>query len=245
MNENILPHDHGNRRCAQSLRGAVERTEDFVAVSDVFKLLSDTNRLRVYWFLCHCEECVVNISAVLKMSSPAVSHHLKMLKDGGLIQSRRDGKEVYYKARECESGKLLHTAIEKIVEMSCPRKMSDECKMCKRCSDEQFLIMNSVHEYLVENLDKRITIEGVAKKFLMNTTTLKLLFKSVYGTSVAAHVKEHRMRKAKELLLNSEMSILQISHSVGYENTGKFAGAFKETYGDTPNAMRRKNKNNL
>ena len=42
-----------------------------------------------------CEECVLNISAMLEMSSPAVSHHLRPLKNSGLIVSRREGKEVY------------------------------------------------------------------------------------------------------------------------------------------------------
>ena len=42
-----------------------------------------------FWLLCHCEECVINIVALVEMSSPAVSHHLKQLRSGGLITSRR------------------------------------------------------------------------------------------------------------------------------------------------------------
>ena len=56
-------------------------------------LLSDPSRLRIFWLLCHCEECVMNISALVDMSSPAVSHHLRNLKASGLIVSRREGKE--------------------------------------------------------------------------------------------------------------------------------------------------------
>ncbi len=43
------------------------------------------------------------------------------------------------------------------------------------------------------NLDRRITIEDLSRQYLMNPTTLKAMFKSVYGTYLAAHVKEHRM----------------------------------------------------
>ena len=39
---------------------------------------------------------MINISAMVEMSSPAVSHHLKLLKSANLITSRREGKEVYY-----------------------------------------------------------------------------------------------------------------------------------------------------
>ena len=54
------------------------------------------------------------------MTSPAVSHHLKQLKARGLIVSRREGKEVYYKAADTEQAQLLHNVIEKLMEMACP-----------------------------------------------------------------------------------------------------------------------------
>ena len=94
--------------------------EDFSVVSDIFKLLSDSSRIRIFWLLCHCEECVLNLSAIMGMSSPAVSHHLKQLKAGGLIVSSRKGKEVYYKAADTVQAELLHHVIEKMVAISCP-----------------------------------------------------------------------------------------------------------------------------
>ena len=63
-----------------------------------------------------------DLSALVDMSSPAVSHHLKQLKAGGLIVSRREGKEVYYKAADTEQVELLHHAIEDLVKIACPSK---------------------------------------------------------------------------------------------------------------------------
>jgi DNA-binding transcriptional ArsR family regulator len=57
---------------------------------------------------------------MVEMSSPAVSHHLKMLKAGRLIVSRREGKEVYYKAANTQQAELLHQMIETLLEISCP-----------------------------------------------------------------------------------------------------------------------------
>ena len=54
------------------------------------------------------------------MTSPAVSHHLRQLKSRGLIVSRRDGKEVYYRAADTEQAQILHHMIEKMVEIFCP-----------------------------------------------------------------------------------------------------------------------------
>lgn len=65
-------------------------------------------------------ECVINLSSIVGMSSPAVSHHLRQLKNSGLIVSRREGKEVYYRAADTEQAQLLHHMIEKMVEIACP-----------------------------------------------------------------------------------------------------------------------------
>ena len=81
----------------------------------MFRLLDDGNRVRIFWILCHCEECVINLSSLMEMSSPAVSHHLRQLKAGGLLTGRRAGKEVYYKAADSEPARLLRHTIEKIM----------------------------------------------------------------------------------------------------------------------------------
>ena len=94
--------------------------EDLQIVADLFKQMSDQSRIRIFWLLCHCEECVINISSLVEMSSPAVSHHLKQLKITGLIVSRREGKEVYYKAADTVQAHLLHHMIEQVIQISCP-----------------------------------------------------------------------------------------------------------------------------
>ncbi len=121
MADKQLPHHHAHTQEAAKLSGQLTRLEDFQVVAEVFKQLSDSSRVRIFWLLCHCEECVINISALVDMSSPAVSHHLRQLKTSGLIVSRRVGKEVYYKAADTEESQLLHRTIEKIMEMTCPK----------------------------------------------------------------------------------------------------------------------------
>ena len=88
---------------------------------EIFKQLGDTTRIRIFWLLCHCEECVINIAAILDMSSPAVSHHLRPLRSSGLIVSRREGKEVYYQAADTSRSRLLHQMIEQVMEIACPK----------------------------------------------------------------------------------------------------------------------------
>ena len=95
-------------------------TSTIQTVSDAMKQLGDPSRLRIFWLLCHCEACLLDLSAMMDMSSPALSHHLKLLKACGLIVSRREGKEVYYRASDNVQASELHHVIEHVAEIACP-----------------------------------------------------------------------------------------------------------------------------
>jgi DNA-binding transcriptional ArsR family regulator len=113
-----LPHNHGEH-IAHIMENS-PTPEQFVDISLLLRQLGDGSRLRLFWILCHCEECVINLSALMEMSSPAVSHHLKQLRGSNLIVSRRDGKEVYYRAADNTRARLLHQLIEQLIEHICP-----------------------------------------------------------------------------------------------------------------------------
>jgi DNA-binding transcriptional ArsR family regulator len=121
MPEYSLPHHHhDNEGHIQEIKHQLERVDEFQTVAAVFKQLDDSSRLRIFWLLCHREECVINIASLMDMTGPAVSHHLKQLKSGGLITSRREGKEVYYRAADTRQSQLLHHTIEQIMAVVCP-----------------------------------------------------------------------------------------------------------------------------
>ena len=117
MSQN-LPHQHGSNEA--KIRAHLPSREEVAGVAEAMKQLGDPTRLQIFWLLCHCEECVINISSMVDMSSPAVSHHLRQLKTSGLITSRREGKEVYYKAAKTPQAQLLHHVIEQMMEIACP-----------------------------------------------------------------------------------------------------------------------------
>ncbi len=106
--------------------------------------------------------------------------------------------------------------------------------------------IRKIHDQLLQHMEQRITIEELSKQYLINQTTLKNVFKSVYGTSIAAHIKEHRMRQAARMLIESNMNIAEIAQAVGYDSQSKFTTAFKAYFKVLPREYRKnKTKQNI
>ena len=101
---------------------SVSQHPDFRLVCELFRQLSDETRIRIFWILCHREECVQEIAALMEMSSAAISHHLRRLRACALIISRREGKEVYYRAADTKEARFLHQMIEDLLDITCPQE---------------------------------------------------------------------------------------------------------------------------
>jgi ArsR family transcriptional regulator len=68
----------------------------------VMKALSDPNRVKIVKLLGEKELCVCEITALLGLAQPTVSRHLKILEDGGLVESWKDGSWVNYRISKDE-----------------------------------------------------------------------------------------------------------------------------------------------
>jgi ArsR family transcriptional regulator len=69
-------------------------------VAALMKALSDPVRLRLMSLIAAADEaCVCDLTAPFAVSQPTISHHLKVLRDAGLVDSERRGTWVYYRAR--------------------------------------------------------------------------------------------------------------------------------------------------
>ena len=113
-----LPHHHSEH--SRSLLEGLPEAASFETLAELYRQPSDGSRLRLFWILCHCGECVIDLAAMMQMSSPALSHHLRQLKAAGLIVSRREGKEVYYRSADTREARLLHQQIEALMTLTCP-----------------------------------------------------------------------------------------------------------------------------
>ena len=70
--------------------------QEVIALSRLFGLLGDPTRVRIMLLLCRGELNVSRLCQVLGLPQPTVSHHLGLLRRGGLLTTRREGKSIHY-----------------------------------------------------------------------------------------------------------------------------------------------------
>lgn len=68
-----------------------------VAENKIFQTLADPSRRAIFEALTHGEAAVKDLTTRFAISQPAVSQHLAILKDAGLVNGRREGRSVYYR----------------------------------------------------------------------------------------------------------------------------------------------------
>lgn len=89
-----------------------------------------------------------------------------------------------------------------------------------------------------ENIESPFTIIELARQVGINQSKLKSGFKTVFGTTVFGYLQQIRMAEARKHLLDTRLSVQEISNLVGYQNMSNFSAAFKNIYGYSPAKLR-------
>jgi ArsR family transcriptional regulator len=96
------------------LKWRINSDKLFSEIAGELKILSDESRIRILILLNTVKELNVNeIASFVNISPSAVSHQLKVLKDLGAVDYRRDGKELYYYLKENGSAESLDFLLKK------------------------------------------------------------------------------------------------------------------------------------
>lgn len=80
----------------QKVKTEMLNEERFYELADLFKVFSDSTRIKILWALSLGELCVCDIATSLGMSQSAISHQLRLLKQAKLVKYKKVGKVVYY-----------------------------------------------------------------------------------------------------------------------------------------------------
>lgn len=78
------------------VKSCIPKEETLFDLSELFKVLGDSTRIKILCALLQAEMCVCDIAALLNMTQSAISHQLRVLKGARLVKHRKEGKVVYY-----------------------------------------------------------------------------------------------------------------------------------------------------
>lgn len=90
--------------------------DELYDLSDFFKVLGDSTRVRIMWALDESEMCVCDIAVLLNMTKSAVSHQLKLLRTSNLVKYRKEGKVVFYSLSDDHVKEILEKGLVHIRE---------------------------------------------------------------------------------------------------------------------------------
>ncbi|MBR0409611.1 MAG: response regulator [Eubacterium sp.] len=100
--------------------------------------------------------------------------------------------------------------------------------------------MKSVIDYIERNLKRGISLEDVANHVNISTYYLSKIFKKEMGVNFITYVTDRKMDLAKEMLINTDIPVLNIALDLAYNEANYFSKAFKKKTGLTPSEYREK-----
>lgn len=81
-------------------------------------------------------------------------------------------------------------------------------------------------------------LESLAQKVGSSLSALKTDFKIVFGEPIYQYFRNHQLLYAKQLIIEGNLQINEIAHTIGYQNASKFSAAFKEQIGQLPSEIK-------
>ncbi len=103
-----------------SVQRNMPQESELYDLSDFFKVLGDSTRVKIMWALDEHELCVCDLAALLNMTKSAISHQLRALREANLVINRRDGKNIYYALADHHVQQIFEMGLEHIRE-TCSR----------------------------------------------------------------------------------------------------------------------------
>ena len=99
--------------------------------------------------------------------------------------------------------------------------------------------VKEIHALITSKLEKTFTVEELSDISGVPPTSLRKVFKAVYGAPVYQYMKAYKMKAAAEMLISERsLNIADIAQRLGYDNASKFSAAFRDVMGVTPQNYR-------
>lgn len=99
-----------------NVKKRMPQEDELYDLSDFFKVLGDSTRIKILWALDESEMCVCDLAVLLNMTKSAISHQLSSLKQANLVKYRKEGKVVYYSLADDHVKEIYEKGLDHIRE---------------------------------------------------------------------------------------------------------------------------------
>ena len=175
------------------------------------------------------------------------SHHVACYAMFGPVANRKDKRELNRLIRHNRSTDNALTPNEPIQYHS-DEQIQTAAKLLAFCA-EHIMLKDIVSvgksqqfvrakEYIDAHLSEDLDIRDIFAYAATSRTDLYNIFRHEYSAGIAHYIKEKRMKKAKELLKTTDLSVAEISGQVGFSNYNYFSRIFKQHFGVSPHRYR-------
>lgn len=155
-------------------------------------------------------------------------------------------KEIYEEMDMVESPKL-QKVIEDIYQSGSLNDICSYVEMVIREFEEQNEVseegarddIEKVKKYISTHIEENLSIDRLAGQVYLSPGYLSYIFKKETGMNLSRYIKECRMEKAKALLKETNMKIVQVGKEVGFSNVSYFCQSFREYCGVSPEKYRK------
>lgn len=114
--EEMCEITHVHESVVEQVQSKMPDDDTLCDVAEMFKVFGDVTRTKILSALFEAELCVCDICEIVKMSSSAVSHQLRILRQTKIVKSRRSGKEMYYSLDDDHIAKIYRMALDHLDE---------------------------------------------------------------------------------------------------------------------------------
>jgi len=114
--ENLCPEHDRHTSDTDVGRQTLPTDNHLFELADLFKMFSDSTRVRILCALFRQELCVASIAELLEMGQSAISHQLRLLRAAALVKTRREGKSIFYSLDDVHVELIIEMGLQHILE---------------------------------------------------------------------------------------------------------------------------------
>lgn len=222
--EQILARENSNETMPESLLEEFEeglRLRNLAKLRESLDLLIKLSKEGPY-SAAHCHQKILNITNIF-------SNYIRDMRYTPSQYQKQNLNNIFYEIENIEEFKnwILNFA-EEVLNFLRNQKDNKNAE-----------VVELVKKYIYDHVDNELSLDSVAEHISISPKYLSKIFKDETGINFTSFVTDVRIEKAKELLINTDMTIQQIGYVVGYNTPAYFIRQFKAKYGYTPNEYRR------